>query len=186
LAQAGKVALRWSTARVIVIPKRPLQYYKCLELGHVRATCVSTAERGHLCYRCGGSGQRAIASPASAPSCPLCQSLGAPVNHRMGGTACTPPKTRIASKKCIPFRETATTEGTEGCRSAAVASKEATSATSAAAAAAVDGRGEDMELAQKIEAHTSGQPRKIDVSARSALPDHPRERGRPRCGSRAI
>jgi hypothetical protein len=56
LAQAGKVALGWSTARVIAIPKRPLQCYKCLELAHVRATCVSIAERGHLCYRCGGSG----------------------------------------------------------------------------------------------------------------------------------
>jgi hypothetical protein len=52
LAQTGKVALGWSTARVVAIPKRPLQCYKCLELGHVRVTCVSTAERGHLCYRC--------------------------------------------------------------------------------------------------------------------------------------
>jgi hypothetical protein len=43
LTQAGKVALGWSTARVIAIPKRPLQCYKCLALGHVRATCVSTA-----------------------------------------------------------------------------------------------------------------------------------------------
>jgi hypothetical protein len=52
LAQTGKVALGWSTARVVAIPKRPLQCYKCLELGHVRVTCVSTAERVHLCYRC--------------------------------------------------------------------------------------------------------------------------------------
>jgi hypothetical protein len=43
LAQAGKVALGWSTARVTAISKRPFQCYKCLELGHVRATCVSTA-----------------------------------------------------------------------------------------------------------------------------------------------
>jgi hypothetical protein len=66
LAQAGKVALGWSTARVIAIPKRPLQCYKCLELGHVRATCVSTVERGHLCYR---SGHRAIKCLASTPKC---------------------------------------------------------------------------------------------------------------------
>ncbi|XP_033359912.1 uncharacterized protein LOC117238809 [Bombus vosnesenskii] len=48
LAQTGKVALGWSTARVIAIPKRPVKCYKCLELGHVRATCVSTVDRGHL------------------------------------------------------------------------------------------------------------------------------------------
>ncbi|XP_033313787.1 uncharacterized protein LOC117212839 [Bombus bifarius] len=48
LAQTGKVALGWSTARVIAIPKRPVKCYKCLELGHVRATCVFTVDRGHL------------------------------------------------------------------------------------------------------------------------------------------
>jgi hypothetical protein len=139
LAQAGKVALGWSTAKVIAIPKRPLQCYKCLELGHVQATCVSTAERGHLCYKCGGSGHRARESPASAPRCPLCESLGAPANHRMEGTACTPPKTR----KKTPFREPVATEKTQGCPATVVAAKEATPA-----AAAVDGRRGAMELAQ--------------------------------------
>ena len=33
LAQAGKVVLGWSIARVSAIPKRPLQCFKCLELG---------------------------------------------------------------------------------------------------------------------------------------------------------
>ncbi|XP_076476108.1 uncharacterized protein LOC117161655 [Bombus vancouverensis nearcticus] len=55
LAQAGKIALGWSTARVTAIPKRPLQCFRCLELGHARATCVSTVDRGHLCYRMGGA-----------------------------------------------------------------------------------------------------------------------------------
>ncbi|XP_050495502.1 uncharacterized protein LOC126876644 [Bombus huntii] len=91
LAQAEKIALGWSTARIRAIPKRPLQCFRCLELGHVRATCVSGEDRGHLCYRCGGSGHRARDCPASAPKCPLCESLGAPANHRMGGEACTPP-----------------------------------------------------------------------------------------------
>jgi hypothetical protein len=131
LAQAGKVALGWSTARVIAIPKRPLQCYKCLELGHVRATCVSTVERGHLCYMCGRSGHRARKCLASTSKCPLCESLGAPANHRMGVTACTPPKTRRTIKKRIPFRESATTEGIQGCSATAVAAEETTSAAAA-------------------------------------------------------
>ena len=90
--QAAKVILGWSTARVIAIPRRPLQCFKSLELGHVRATCVSAVNRRHLCYRCGESGYRARGCPASAPKCPLCESLGAPANHRMGGVACAPPE----------------------------------------------------------------------------------------------
>ncbi|XP_050484355.1 uncharacterized protein LOC126870583 [Bombus huntii] len=51
LAQAEEIAIGWSTARIKAIPKRPLQCFRCLELGHVRATCVSSEDRGHLCYR---------------------------------------------------------------------------------------------------------------------------------------
>jgi hypothetical protein len=94
LGREGKVMPGWSKARVIAIPKRPLQCYKCLELGHVRATCVSTMDRVHLCYRCGGSGHRARGCPASVPKCPLCQSLGGLVDHRIGGISCAPPPRR--------------------------------------------------------------------------------------------
>jgi hypothetical protein len=76
LAQAGKIALGWSTARVEAIAKRPLQCFKCLELGHVRATCVSTVDRSHLCYRCGEAGHRDTSCPASAPKCPFASRLG--------------------------------------------------------------------------------------------------------------
>ena len=100
LAQAGKVILGWSIARVSAIPKRPLQCYKCLELGHVPATCTSTEERSHLCYRCGGSGHRARGCPASAPKSPLCELLGAPSDHRMRGARCAPPK--VNKKKNQP------------------------------------------------------------------------------------
>jgi hypothetical protein len=96
LARDGKVALGWSTARVTAIPKRPLQCFKCLELGHVRVTCTSNVDRRHLCYR-----HRARGCPASAPKCPLCESLGAPANHRMCGAACAPPRT----KRKPPIRE---------------------------------------------------------------------------------
>ncbi|XP_043588288.1 uncharacterized protein LOC122570257 [Bombus pyrosoma] len=107
LAQAGKVALGWSIAKVIAIPKRPLQCFKCLELGHVRATCTSTVDRGHLCYRCGGSGHRARGCTASTPKCLLCESLGAPAGHRMGGAACAPPKVNNNSKRRRAARQQA-------------------------------------------------------------------------------
>jgi hypothetical protein len=101
LARDGKVPLGWPTARVTAIPKRPLQCFKCLELGHVRATCTSNVSRGHLSYRCGSSGHRARGCPASAPKCPLCESLGAPTNHRTCGAACAPPR----AKRKPPIRE---------------------------------------------------------------------------------
>jgi hypothetical protein len=97
----GKVALGWSTARVTAIPKRPLQCFKCLELGHVRVTCTSNVDRGHLCYRCGGGGHRARRYSVSAPKYPLCESLGAPANHRICGAACAPPR----AKRKPPIRE---------------------------------------------------------------------------------
>jgi hypothetical protein len=101
LAQAEKVAFDWSTARVIVIPKRPLKCFKGLELGSVRATCVSTEDRRHLCYKCAGSGHRARVCPASAPKYPLCESLGAPADHRMGGATCALPPRK--SREGDPF-----------------------------------------------------------------------------------
>jgi hypothetical protein len=101
LAQAEKIKLGWSIARVIAIPKRSLQCFWCLEIGHVRATCVSAVDRSHLCYRCGGSGHRAGKCLAAVPKCTLCESLGAPANHRMCGATCAPPKVK---KKKKPIR----------------------------------------------------------------------------------
>jgi hypothetical protein len=66
LAQDGKIAVGWSTARITAIPKRPLQCSK--ELRHVRATCTSKVDGGHLWYRCGGSGYRARGCPLPRPS----------------------------------------------------------------------------------------------------------------------
>jgi hypothetical protein len=129
LAQAGKIKLGWSIARVIAIPKRPLQCYRCLEIGHVRATCVSAVDRSHLCYRCGGSGHRAGKCPAAVPKCPLCVSLGAPANHRMCGAACDPPKAKKPKK---PVRPPPAAEQQEG----------------STAKAAVDGREDAMDFEQ--------------------------------------
>jgi hypothetical protein len=94
LAREWKIALGWYTARVTAITKRLLQCFKCLELGHVRVTCTSNVDHGHLCYRCGGCGHRASGCPASAPKCPLCESLRTLANHMMCGAACAPPRAK--------------------------------------------------------------------------------------------
>jgi hypothetical protein len=102
LARDRKVAVGWSWATVTTIPKRPLQCYRCLELGHVRTTCTSPVDSGNLCHRCGKSGHKARECTAAKPNCPLCEALDAPAGHRMGGIACVPPRIR---KRRPPGRE---------------------------------------------------------------------------------
>lgn len=36
ITQAGKITIEWSTARVEVLPTRPLQCFRCLQTGHVK------------------------------------------------------------------------------------------------------------------------------------------------------
>jgi hypothetical protein len=83
LARDRKITVGWSWATVTAIPRRPLQCYRCLELGHVRATCTSAVDRGNLCHRCGRE------CAAAKPNCPLCEALGAPAGHRMN-SMCSP------------------------------------------------------------------------------------------------
>jgi hypothetical protein len=99
LAAIGKLAVGWSYAKVTAVPKRPLQCYRCLETGHVRATCPSAVDRSGLCHRCGKEGHMARACTAARPNCPLCEALGAPAGHRMGGIACAPPKTSKKTRR---------------------------------------------------------------------------------------
>nr|XP_033200251.1 uncharacterized protein LOC117162488 [Bombus vancouverensis nearcticus] len=119
LAQAGKIALGWSTARIRAIPERPLQCFRCLELEHVRATCVSSEDRGHLCY----SQEEETHPRASCGKDPreYCQSSS---GRSSGG-----------------------------------------------------GHGDD----RVVQAPPSMHSRQVEMGARSALVDHPGERGRP-CG----
>jgi hypothetical protein len=117
LAAMGKLAVGWSYARVTAVPKRPLQCFRCLEIGHVRATCPSAVDRSNLCHRCGKEGHMARTCTAVRPNCPLCEALGVPAEHRMGGSACAPPKTSKRTKKNrrdggeIPAKRTASGQG---------------------------------------------------------------------------
>jgi hypothetical protein len=92
LIRERKGAVGWSWATVTAIPKRPLQWLRCLELGHVRVTCTSAVDRGNLCHRCGKSGHMARECTAVKPNCPMFEALGVAAGHRMGGIAYAPPQ----------------------------------------------------------------------------------------------
>lgn len=88
IAEKGRIQIGWTNARVALLEPRPLQCFKCLEGGHVRAQCKSNTDRSSRCYRCGKDGHKAQECN-EAPKCPVCTDLGRPANHRAGNRACT-------------------------------------------------------------------------------------------------
>lgn len=67
---AGRSASCWVTARVKLLQSRPMQCYRCLQKGHVRAQCTSDVDRSEQCYRYGQPGHRAVKC-TSEPKCSL-------------------------------------------------------------------------------------------------------------------
>ncbi|XP_032690136.1 uncharacterized protein LOC116853265 [Odontomachus brunneus] len=77
----------WGLARVKVLATRPLQYFRCLEGGHVRQQCRSDVDLSGVSYRCGGPGHR-TAECTGRLVCPVCSTAEKEVAHRLGGEAC--------------------------------------------------------------------------------------------------
>lgn len=90
LADAGKVLVGWSVAKVTVLEQRPLRCFKCMGLGHTSPLCPSKIFRGNLCYRCGEEGHR-LSSCAGNLRCAVCADAGKPHKHVMGSRECRPP-----------------------------------------------------------------------------------------------
>ncbi|XP_067209032.1 uncharacterized protein [Linepithema humile] len=86
VAQERHIAIdRLFRARVELLEVRPLQCFKCLEKGHVRAKCPNTnVDRSGLCYRCGETGHEARVCTAQA-KCAVCLDAGRPASHRGTG-----------------------------------------------------------------------------------------------------
>ncbi|EFN87243.1 Gag-Pol polyprotein, partial [Harpegnathos saltator] len=61
--------------------------YRCLEKGHVQATCKSDVDRSKNCYRCGETGHLARDCKSKA-RCQICAAGGKPADHRMDRPAC--------------------------------------------------------------------------------------------------
>ncbi|XP_024874944.1 uncharacterized protein LOC112456554 [Temnothorax curvispinosus] len=83
----GKVALGWSSAKVVMLDKRPLQCFKYLEFEHTRATCRNEADRTGAYYRCGEDSHSARDCQVPV-RCVVCLGKGLPHEHRIGGPSC--------------------------------------------------------------------------------------------------
>lgn len=91
----GRIVIgAWHSARVKILKARPLQCYKCLRTGHVKAQCPSEEDRSGRCYACGQPGHAARACLETTFTCPVCSDYGIPADHRLGSKKCNPPKTK--------------------------------------------------------------------------------------------
>jgi len=79
LVAAKRLRIGWTNVRVEALEKRPLQCFRCLEKGHVRAQCGNAPDRTAQCYRCGTPGH--IARDCTAPTkCSVCADIGRPAS----------------------------------------------------------------------------------------------------------
>lgn len=92
LAAAKRICIGWASVRVEVLEARPMQCYRCLEPGHVRAKCPNEQDRSNRCFACGENNHKASQCTARELNCPVCADLGRPANHRLGSKKCSPPK----------------------------------------------------------------------------------------------
>ncbi|EFN85901.1 hypothetical protein EAI_08252, partial [Harpegnathos saltator] len=65
VSERRELCVGWVIVRAEVLATRPLQCYRCLEIGHPRQRCQSAVDRSDRCYRCGQPGHRAVTCTAS-------------------------------------------------------------------------------------------------------------------------
>nr|XP_012224479.1 PREDICTED: uncharacterized protein LOC105673432 [Linepithema humile] len=90
LAKEAKIRVGWTTAKVEVLQKRPLQCYRCLARGHTRNRCPpENIDRSSHCYNCGEIDHKAEACTRKV-SCLICKSKGLKDGHKVGSPECPP------------------------------------------------------------------------------------------------
>lgn len=99
IAEIGRIQVGWAMARVQILETRPFQCFRCLEGGHVKATCTGI-DRSARCYRCGDSGHKAQNCSAK----PCCPDLRRPAGHRAGEKACLLANRRGGRSSGGPFK----------------------------------------------------------------------------------
>ncbi|XP_018406839.1 PREDICTED: acyl-CoA desaturase-like [Cyphomyrmex costatus] len=53
LADTGRIRIGWSSARAVLMDRRPPKCYRCLAAGHTRMFCPSEVDRTGACFNCG-------------------------------------------------------------------------------------------------------------------------------------
>lgn len=97
VAKGGHVMVGWSAGRIEILPPKKLRCFRCLEPGHVSASCVGV-DRSNRCFRCGEEGHLARGCTVQQVKCALCVALGRPAGHKMGGGRCHPPQTARSAR----------------------------------------------------------------------------------------
>lgn len=113
LVASRRMRVGWTNVRIEALETRPLQCFKCLGKGHVRAQCKSDADRASLCYRCGEPSH--IARDCEAPAkCSVCADLGRPAQHRAGSHTCNAPRKGKRGIENPPSKQTLSEGGSQG------------------------------------------------------------------------
>lgn len=76
MANAGKVRIGWTIARVELLARRPLQCFRCWEYDHVRFTCKASVDRSSHCFNCGGQGHFASGCKSEETRYVICEDKG--------------------------------------------------------------------------------------------------------------
>lgn len=106
VAELRSIKLGWTSVRVDLLKKKPIQCFRCWHYGHVRGNCRSLVDRSGLCFRCGSGGHKS-GSCTESLCCALCASLGHPSSHRLLSLNCPHASRSFDSRELGPARRSA-------------------------------------------------------------------------------